>query len=166
MAHVSGNDSLGAIYLEEDGQSAVETAGQLAGIVETAEQSIDIAIYDCRLTDGPATILRDALAARAKAGVRIRAVYDAGDKPYTAKDVEGSGLEPVPITTHERIQELGLPDASIRAISGLRALMHHKYVIVDGRRVWTGSLNMSDDSMHRMENMVVILTSPEYSPRL
>jgi len=154
-------DTIGVIYLEEAGQLAVETAGQLAGFIETARQTIDIAIYDCRLTDGPAAILRDALAARANSGVRIRVVYDAGDKPETIEDVEALGLEPVPVTTHERIAELGLPDTSIRAITGMRALMHHKYVIVDGQRVWTGSLNLSDDSMHRMENMIVTLTSAE-----
>jgi phosphatidylserine/phosphatidylglycerophosphate/cardiolipin synthase-like enzyme len=159
MAPSAGYDSLYAIYLEEDGQSAEETAALLAGFVETAKQSIDIAIYDCRLTDGPAALLRNALAKRASAGVQIRVVYDAGEKPETTADVEACGLEPVPKTTHERLEELGLPDASIRAIMGERALMHHKYVIVDGRRVWTGSLNLSDDSMRRMENMIVTLTS-------
>ena len=160
MAHAPERDSLEVIYLEEDGQSAAETAAQLASFVDTARQSIDIAIYDCRLSDGPASILRDTLAARAKSGVQIRAVYDAGDKPESAEDVVESGLEPVPVTTHERLEELGLPDDSIRAISGMRALMHHKYAIIDGERVWTGSLNLSDDSMQRMENMVVTLSSP------
>src|SRR5215211_8739520 len=136
MAHSPENDSIGVFYLEENGQPAEATAGQLAGFIETARQTIDIAIYDCRLTDGPAAILRDALAARENSGVRIRVVYDAGDKPESIEDVEAFGLEPVPMTTHERISELGLPDASIRAITGMRALMHHKYVIVDGLRVW------------------------------
>jgi phosphatidylserine/phosphatidylglycerophosphate/cardiolipin synthase-like enzyme len=161
MARQVDRDTLDVYYLEEEGQPAVKTAQQLAAFVATANRSIDVAVYDCRLSDGPATILRDVLAERARAGVRIRVVYDAGDKPESIEDVEAHGVEPVPVTTHERIEELGLPVDSIRAIFGVRALMHHKYVVVDGQRVWTGSLNLSDDSMQRMENMVVTLESPE-----
>ena len=161
MARFPNHDTIDVFYLEEGGQPAVETAGQLARFIEAARQTIDIAIYDCRLSDDPAGILRAALADRAESGVQIRVVYDAGDKPESAEDVDVYGLEPVPETTHERIAELGLPDASIRAITGMRALMHHKYVIVDGQRVWTGSLNLSDDSMQRMENMIVTLSSAD-----
>jgi phosphatidylserine/phosphatidylglycerophosphate/cardiolipin synthase-like enzyme len=39
--------------------------------------------------------------------------------------------------------------------------MHHKYVIRDGIDVWTGSLNWTNDSWTRQENVVVRATSPE-----
>ncbi len=38
--------------------------------------------------------------------------------------------------------------------------MHHKFVIRDGRTVWTGSLNWTDDAWSRQENVVVIVDSP------
>ena len=37
--------------------------------------------------------------------------------------------------------------------------MHHKYVIRDGDAVWTGSLNWTDDSWSRQENVVAVVES-------
>ena len=37
--------------------------------------------------------------------------------------------------------------------------MHHKYVIRDGADVWTGSLNWTDDSWSRQENVIAIVHS-------
>ncbi len=36
--------------------------------------------------------------------------------------------------------------------------MHHKYVVRDGSVVWTGSMNWTDDSWSRQENVVVVVT--------
>ncbi len=153
-------DTLRVTFLEEDAQDPVAVADDLAALVRSARHSIEIAIYDCRLSAGPATVLRDALHAALRSGVTVRLVYDAGEKPQSSADIDDRGTEPAPMETHERIEELGLPSQCLRAISGYRALMHHKYVIVDSSRVWTGSLNFSDDSMRRMENMVVVCHSP------
>ena len=46
-----------------------------------------------------------------------------------------------------------------RPIAGIPDLMHHKYVIRDGADVWTGSLNWTDDSWSRQENVVAIVHS-------
>ena len=37
--------------------------------------------------------------------------------------------------------------------------MHHKYVIRDGADVWTGSMNWTDDSWSRQENVVAVVHS-------
>ncbi len=37
--------------------------------------------------------------------------------------------------------------------------MHHKYAVVDGEAVWTGSTNWTDDSWTREENVVVMARS-------
>lgn len=37
--------------------------------------------------------------------------------------------------------------------------MHHKYAIVDGRRIWTGSTNWTNDAFSREENAIVTLDS-------
>ena len=42
---------------------------------------------------------------------------------------------------------------------GFGTLMHHKYVVVDGERVWTGSMNWTEDSFTRQENCIVTLDS-------
>jgi len=153
-------DSVAVRYLAEERQTPAEVAGWLASFLAEARQSLDLAIYDVRLSETPARLLREALADRAAAGVQVRLAYDAGDKPQTPQEMERAGADPTPRGTHERVEELGLPATSIRAISGPRELMHHKYVVRDGTAVWTGSLNLSDDSMRRMENLVVTLQSP------
>lgn len=155
----NADSSIGIRFLEQDRQQPEEVAGWLADFVDRTRRTLDIALYDCRLTDGPAAILRDSLRKRLAAGVQIRLIYDAGDKPQGAAGVDECGVEPVPHGTHERVAELGLPANGTRAIHGFHALMHHKYLIRDGESVWTGSLNLSDDSMRRMENIVVTLDS-------
>jgi phosphatidylserine/phosphatidylglycerophosphate/cardiolipin synthase-like enzyme len=37
--------------------------------------------------------------------------------------------------------------------------MHHKYVVRDGAAVWTGSMNWTDDSWSRQENVVAVVQS-------
>jgi phosphatidylserine/phosphatidylglycerophosphate/cardiolipin synthase-like enzyme len=39
--------------------------------------------------------------------------------------------------------------------------MHHKYVIRDARTVWTGSMNWTEDSFARQENVVVVIESED-----
>jgi phosphatidylserine/phosphatidylglycerophosphate/cardiolipin synthase-like enzyme len=154
-----GRDTIAVRFLEEDGQRAGDVAGWLAEFVGQARESLDIAIYDCRLSEGPAVLLRKMLAARMSAGVRVRLVFDAGDKPQSPSEIERSGVEPAPPSHFERVAELGLPPRAIRMVYGNHALMHHKYVVRDRETVWTGSLNLSDDSMRRMENLVLTLES-------
>jgi phosphatidylserine/phosphatidylglycerophosphate/cardiolipin synthase-like enzyme len=146
-------------FLEEDAQRATEVAGWLADFIGGARRSLDIAVYDCRLSEGPARLLRKILAGRMAAGVRVRLVYDAGDKPQTPAELDLRGVEPAPAMTHERVAELGLRSGAVRAVTGPHALMHHKYVVRDSEAVWTGSLNLSDDSMQRMENLVLTIES-------
>jgi phosphatidylserine/phosphatidylglycerophosphate/cardiolipin synthase-like enzyme len=43
--------------------------------------------------------------------------------------------------------------------------MHHKFVVRDGETVWTGSLNWTDDSWSRQENVIVVLHSPDIAAR-
>ena len=43
--------------------------------------------------------------------------------------------------------------------------MHHKFVVRDGETVWTGSMNWTDDSWSRQENVIVVIDSPELAAR-
>jgi phosphatidylserine/phosphatidylglycerophosphate/cardiolipin synthase-like enzyme len=155
----AGGDTLDVRFLEEGSQRATEVAEWIASFIGEARETLDIAIYDCHLSREPAAILREALAERRDHGVRIRVVYDDGAKPETEAGVEDKGVEPAPRDTNERVKELDLPDEYLRAVRGERALMHQKYLVRDGKHVWTGSLNLTDDSMSRMENIIVTLTS-------
>lgn len=160
-AEADAGDTLGVRFLEEGGQRPLEVAGWLAEFLGGARRSLDLAFYDVRLAPPPADVLRRVLADRIAAGVRVRLAYDAGEKPQSPPELDDRGADPAPRDTHERVAELGLPPPVVRAVAGDRQLMHHKYVVRDGSAVWTGSLNLSDDSFGKMENLVVTLASPK-----
>lgn len=154
-------DTISAHFLAEGDHPATEVAGWMAGFIGQARESLDIALYDCRLDDATVASIAEALRDRLRAGVRIRLVYDAGErKPQGPEAVEAIGADPAESDTHDRVAELGLPDALIRACRG-QGLMHHKYIVRDAEWVWTGSMNWSHDSMERMENTLITLRSRE-----
>jgi len=73
---------------------------------------------------------------------------------YNEDHVNPIPVPPPPSTRPDILHELGVP---LRAIPGDRDLMHHKYVVRDGKDVWTGSLNWTLDSWTRQENVVAIV---------
>lgn len=155
------HDTLAVRFIAEGCQSAADVAGQMAEFISLATDSVDLAIYDCRLDDDAAEPIRAALQDRLKHGVTIRLVYDdSSAKPQSHRDFEAVGADFAERDTHERVQELGLPSSSIRGIRG-DGLMHQKFMVRDSEAVWTGSMNWSNDSMTRMENTLVSLVSPE-----
>lgn len=152
-------DTLSVRLLEEGGQDARQVAGLLAEFISGAERSLDLAVYDVRLGAEPAGLVRDALRDRFRAGVRVRLVYDSGTKPQTPSGRDRCGADYAPLDTDDRVRELGLAVELTRGVTDFRGLMHHKYVVRDDASVWTGSLNWTDDSMSRMENLIVLLSS-------
>jgi phosphatidylserine/phosphatidylglycerophosphate/cardiolipin synthase-like enzyme len=93
----------------------------------------------------------DAMQDAAARGVAARLVYNEDH----ARPIP---VPPPPSTSPDLLHSLGIP---LRAIPGVPDLMHHKYVVRDGRDVWTGSMNWTDDSWTREENVVLTLSSPE-----
>jgi phosphatidylserine/phosphatidylglycerophosphate/cardiolipin synthase-like enzyme len=63
-------------------------------------------------------------------------------------------VPPPPSTDPSILETLGVP---MKAVPGDRDLMHHKYVIRDGRDVWTGSMNWTLDSWTRQENVIALV---------
>jgi phosphatidylserine/phosphatidylglycerophosphate/cardiolipin synthase-like enzyme len=143
-------------FLAEGEQQPQDIATLLAGFIRGARRSLDIAIYDFRLSEPLRQIVASALADVAAAGVAIRIAYDA-DKPETPNLV--AGMDPALPGTGGLVQSLGYP---WRRIGGLK-LMHNKYIVRDagapGAAVWTGSTNFTDDSWTLQENN--ILTIPD-----
>jgi phosphatidylserine/phosphatidylglycerophosphate/cardiolipin synthase-like enzyme len=93
----------------------------------------------------------DALLAAQKRGVQVRLAFNVDhDKPI-----------PEPPPPHADPNLLDSLDVPTKRILGVPDLMHHKYVVRDGDTVWTGSLNWTDDSFHRQENVVVRIASGE-----
>src|SRR5581483_2878077 len=66
---------------------------------------------------------------------------------------------PVPPPPEPDAQLIAALPVQGKPIAGIPDLMHHKYVIRDGEAVWTGSLNWTDDSWSRQENVIAIVES-------
>ncbi|HZS90218.1 MAG TPA: phosphatidylserine/phosphatidylglycerophosphate/cardiolipin synthase family protein [Chloroflexota bacterium] len=144
-------------FLAQGEQAPEATANRLADFIDRAKHSLDIAVYDFRLSDPLKEIVAGALARRAARGVAIRIAYDS-DKPEMPQMERG--MDPAPSGTGALVRSLGYP---YRRIGGLK-LMHHKYVVRDAgtprAAVWTGSTNLTDDSWTLQENNIVVLDSP------
>lgn len=164
QAPQTADDDLAVTFLAQGEQTGEEIARQLAGFIGGARRSLDMALYDLRLSDPLKAIVAGALAERAAAGVAIRIAYDA-DKPEPP--LVAQGMDPAPPGTGAFVQSLGYP---YRRIGGPK-LMHHKYIVRDladpdagddtGAAVWTGSTNMTDDSWNVEENNILRIASPQ-----
>ena len=137
--------------LTDGGQSPEEIAGELEAFLAPARRTLDLALYDVRLTGPVGDRVRTALLGAQERGVAVRIAYNV--------DHPGHGKGPPPPKTDPQLLE-ALP-VPTRGIPGVPDLMHHKYVVRDGEAVWTGSTNWTNDSWSREENVIVRLASTE-----
>jgi phosphatidylserine/phosphatidylglycerophosphate/cardiolipin synthase-like enzyme len=122
----------------------------IADFVEPAKQTLELALYDVRLEDATADVVRDAVVGAHERGVHVRLVYnldEVEDRPP---------LPPPPKTEPTLVESLPFETA---AVPGWPDLMHHKYVVRDRDAVWSGSTNWTDDSWTREENVIVVVES-------
>jgi len=131
--------------LADGGQPATKVAAEIAAFLNDARASLDLALYDVRLeTEAGALVLASLLAAHQR-GVRVRLLFD----------VDHPGPIPVPPPPETRPEALEALPVETRGIAGIPDLMHHKFCVRDGTDVWTGSMNWTEDSWTRQENVVV-----------
>ena len=112
----------------------------LAAAIAGATQTVDIAAYEF---NSPA--LTQALLDAKARGVRVRMVSDnedgLGDDDTTLNLLQAAGI---PVVTDER-----------------GALMHDKFIILDGQVVWTGSWNLTINDTYRNNNNAIALRSQQ-----
>lgn len=125
---------------------------RLVGFLAAAQETLEFALYDLRLNETLKGELLRVLQDRARAGVQIRICYD-GDKPFVPN--LAAGQDPAAGGTGAMVASLGFPN---KRIAGMK-LMHDKFIVRDGRAVWTGSLNLTNDSFTLMENNVLVIES-------
>jgi phosphatidylserine/phosphatidylglycerophosphate/cardiolipin synthase-like enzyme len=135
----------------DGGQSAEDVAREVGEFMSSAEHTLELALYDIRLQDETAELVTAALLAAQDRGVAVRLAYNV-DHPGPIP------VPPPPGTVPELLEALPIPT---RAIPGIPDLMHHKYAIRDRETVWTGSMNWTQDSWWRQENVVAIVRSPK-----
>ncbi|HET9937433.1 MAG TPA: hypothetical protein VFQ28_01485, partial [Gaiella sp.] len=103
--------------LTDGGQAAFAVAGAIAGFLNNARASLDLALYDVRLeSDAGALVLASLLAAHQR-GVRVRLVYN----------VAHPGPIPVPPPPETRPEAIEALPVETGAVAGVPDLMHHKF---------------------------------------
>ena len=135
--------------LTDGGQDPLTVARAVAGFIDGATATLDLAQYDFNLVGETAQIVADAIRRADARGVKIRFLYN----------VDHANPIPVPPPPEPDVKLIASLPVAGKAIAGIPDLMHHKYVIRDGDTVWTGSLNWTDDSFSRQENVVAIVQS-------
>jgi phosphatidylserine/phosphatidylglycerophosphate/cardiolipin synthase-like enzyme len=135
--------------LADGGQQPADIAAAVAAFLDGATTSLDLAQYDFNLGEATKLIVGDAFRRAAERGVHTRFAYN----------VDHANPIPVPPPPEPDAVLIATLPVEGRAIAGVPDLMHHKYVIRDGASVWTGSLNWTDDSWSRQENVVAIVHS-------
>jgi len=137
--------------LTDGGQQPLDVAREVAQFLAAAKHSLDLAQYDFNLGPETREVVAGAIRDAAARGVAVRILYNV-DHPNPIP------VPPPPEPDVALISALGVPS---KAIAGVPDLMHHKFVVRDGGSVWTGSMNWTDDSWSRQENVVVTVDSAE-----
>src|SRR5215210_9391318 len=144
------NESINIRTLADDGKSPLEVAREIADFLAAAKRSLDLAQYDFHLGEETRALVGGALRDAHGRGVAVRILYN-------VEHANPIPVPPPPEPDAQLIAELGVP---AKAVAGVPDLMHHKYVVRDGETVLTGSMNWTDDSWSRQENVVLTVDSP------
>ncbi len=108
---------------------------QIIATIDAAQDRIDLAIYEFDLLP-----LSDALLAAAERGVTVRVVTDTDSEEEDSIVALRAGE--IPIVQDER-----------------SAIMHDKFVVIDGAAVWTGSMNFTRNDAYRNNNSFIYIQS-------
>jgi phosphatidylserine/phosphatidylglycerophosphate/cardiolipin synthase-like enzyme len=110
----------------------------LAAAIDNVQNTLDIAAYELNNVTITEAILR-----AYERGIRVRIVADDED-----------GLEDDDTTLVE-LEAAGIPIV----VDDRSALMHNKFMIMDGLTVWTGSMNYTMNGAYRNNNNMLVLRS-------
>jgi phosphatidylserine/phosphatidylglycerophosphate/cardiolipin synthase-like enzyme len=139
------------VTLTDGGQDPAEIATALIAFFSDAQTSLHAAVYDIRVSDQIEARGRAELRRAEARGVDVRLVFE----------LEDEGRDPLPAPPRTDPAEVEAEPFPSHGVSTRDGLMHHKYVIRDGRTVWTGSMNWTEDAWRRQENVVVVVDSEE-----
>ena len=126
------------VYFSEvnAGESHYSLEKRLVARLADAAERIDAALY--HLNSAP---VADALIEAHNRGVQVRMV------------TETDNIDEAEIG---RLQEVGIP---VTDDEDADSLMHHKFIVIDGRYVWTGSYNTTYNGAYKNNNNVIFIDS-------
>ena len=136
---VTSGSPIAVFFTDPDAPTAADWTGgpdeKLIASIDAAQTSVDMAIYSISLDR-----IGDALLRARERGVTVRLV------------LEQDNLERrLPV----QLLEQGLPIEGDRG----QGRMHNKFVIIDGREVWTGSMNFTGSGAYDDNNNLVQIQS-------
>jgi phosphatidylserine/phosphatidylglycerophosphate/cardiolipin synthase-like enzyme len=117
---------------------------KFVAFLDTAQRSLDLAIYDFDLDDAA-----EALTRATGRGVAVRMVMDS-DTLDNTKDEEI-------VRAVGKVKAAGIPIVG----DNRQPIMHDKFVVRDGEEVWTGSWNFTTGDTYRLNNNAVRIRSRE-----
>lgn len=109
---------------------------------QSASKTLDVCLYDLNLPE-----LADAFLAAHKRGVKVRMIIakENAEKAY-------------PVSA----QLAEMEKAGILTLAHNRSgLMHNKFMVADGERIWTGSYNLTRNCSRFNDNHAIVIESPE-----
>jgi len=132
-----------------------DVTSALADFIAASRQSLDCAIYDLRDVEVLAALRRVM-----RRGCRVRIAFDAGDDPPPKP-----GADPKPGGTEGALDEFGLLANSRKIRRTSKTYLHHKFIVRDGRSVWTGTGNFTPGAFQLQDNNWVVVRSPQLARR-
>ena len=144
-------DTFSVEFLRPGKQTVGDVAAKVADFLNSAEREVAITTYDTHMSE-QGSALTEAMRGLPAKGLKVR-VVDHDDRIPR----EDPAQPPPPQAPPEWIDSLGL---DVHPVASYMDLMHDKYVVLDGHRIWTGSLNWTDDAFTLQENCIMRLDSP------
>ena len=132
----SSSEATWEVYFSEVGAEVPSLEKRLVARLIDAVERIDAALY--HLNSAP---IADALIEAHNRGVQVRMVIETDNI-----DEEAIG----------RLQEVGIPVADD---GDPDSYMHHKFIVIDERYVWTGSYNATYNGAYKNNNNVIFIDS-------
>ena len=113
---------------------------RLADAIARAQRRLDIAIYDMNNR-----LVTNAILEAHRRGVEVR-VYTDDERTFDP---------------HKTFGELRSEGISVRRDSSSQRIMLDRFIVIDGKTVWVGSWNYTENATYRNNESVVVLESPE-----
>ncbi len=150
-------------FLPQEGEAA---KARLVALITGAKESLEGAFYEFRDLE----IARALLRAKER-GVRIRVYGESDYRSDFRRYLVGAALGQQGETPRvpqealrQRVKPLSLDCEEIAGIpvcfDEREGFMHHKFLVVDGKAVWTGSTNMTWNAFARNNENSLLLPSP------
>jgi phosphatidylserine/phosphatidylglycerophosphate/cardiolipin synthase-like enzyme len=118
--------------------------------IDAAAVSIDVTSFDFNL---PSVI--EALILASQRGVKVRVVYDSVNGNFI---LENDVTHNQPFDASQTLKAAGIAMADGGRADGL---MHNKFIIIDGKVLFTGSWNLSYNDTYRNNNNLLRITNPK-----